>query len=74
MARTAKRKSVKTSRKVKPVSVMALCATAGFFLGFGLGALINNLLLITALGLLAGAGAGYYFDKKNNIPYTRRKT
>lgn len=73
MARTARRKAAKTSRKVKPVSVMALCATAGFFLGFGLGALMNNVLLITVLGLLAGAATGYYFDKKNNIPYTRRK-
>jgi len=52
---------------------MALCATAGFFLGFGLGALMNNVLLITALGLLAGGATGYYFDRKNNIPYTRRK-
>jgi hypothetical protein len=52
---------------------MALCATAGFFLGFGLGALMNNLLPITILGLMAGAATGYYFDKKNNIPYTRRK-
>lgn len=74
MARTTKRKSVKTSKKIKPVSVMALCVTAGFFLGFGLGALMNNVFLITALGLLAGAGTGYYFDKKNNIPYTRRKS
>lgn len=73
MARTARKKPVKTSRKVKPVSVMALCATAGFFLGFGLGALMDNVLLITVLGLLAGSATGYYFDRKNNIPYTRRK-
>lgn len=74
MARTARKKPVKTSRKAKPVSVMALCATAGFFLGFGLGALMNSVLLITALGLLAGSATGYYFDRKNNIPYTRRKS
>lgn len=73
MARTARKKPVKTSRKVKPVSVMALCATAGFFLGFGLGALMDNVLLITVLGLMAGGATGYYFDSKNNIPYTRRK-
>lgn len=73
MARTARKKSAKSSRKVKPESVMALCATAGFFLGFGLGALMNSLLLITTLGLLAGVATGYYVDKKNNIPYTRRK-
>lgn len=74
MARTARKKPTKTSRKVKPVSVMALCATAGLFLGFGLGALMDNLLLITALGLLAGVATGYYFDTRNNIPYTRRKS
>jgi len=74
VAKTVRKKPIKTSRKVKPVSVMALCATAGFFLGFGLGALMNNLLLVTALGLLAGVATGYYFDKKNNIPYTRGKT
>jgi uncharacterized membrane protein YfcA len=73
VARTARKKPTKKSRRnVKPVSVMALCVTAGFFLGFGLGALMDNLLLIIALGLIAGAATGYYFDKKNNIPYTRR--
>lgn len=74
MARTARKKPRKTSRRVKPVSVMALCATAGLFLGFGLGALMDSVLPITALGLLAGVATGYYFDRKNNIPYTRRKS
>lgn len=73
MARSTRKKPVKRGRRIKATSVIALCITAGFFLGIGLGALMNNILLVTVLGVLAGAGAGYYVDKRNGIAYTRGK-
>ncbi len=74
MSRSTRKKSIKRGRKIKATSVMPLCMTAGFFLGIGLGALMSNVLIITALGIAAGAGAGYYVDKRNGIAYTRRKS
>jgi uncharacterized membrane protein YfcA len=74
MARSTRKKPIKQNRKVKAGSVMALCMTAGFFLGFGLGALMDRLLLVMLFGLVAGAAAGYYFDKKNGVSYTQRKS
>jgi len=56
---------------IPATSVMPLCLTAGFFLGFGLGALMQELLLVIGLGMAAGAAIGYLIDRRNGIPYTR---
>lgn len=52
---------------------MAMCMSCGVFLGFGLGALLSNVLILTLIGLVAGAAAGYYIDKRNGIAYTQPK-
>lgn len=62
----------KRKQQLPPTSVLPLCLTAGFFLGFGLGALMQELLLVTALGIAAGAAVGYLIDRRNGIAYTRR--
>jgi len=74
MARSTRKKPAKPNRKVKAASIMALCMTAGFFLGFGLGALMDRLLPVMLLGVITGAAVGYYFDKKNGVSYTQRKS
>ncbi|MDO9478374.1 MAG: hypothetical protein Q7L07_16815 [Pseudohongiella sp.] len=71
MSQTSRKKSVKTSKKLKATSFMAMCISCGLFLGFGLGAMLNNVLLVTLIGLLSGAAIGYYIDKKNGIAYTQ---
>ncbi|MEX1198322.1 MAG: hypothetical protein WEB57_10750 [Pseudohongiellaceae bacterium] len=62
----------KRKQQLAATSVMPLCLTAGFFLGFGLGALMQELLLVIGIGLLAGAVVGYLIDRRNGIAYTRR--
>ncbi|MDP3518729.1 MAG: hypothetical protein Q8S94_16345 [Pseudohongiella sp.] len=73
MSQTSRKKSVKTSKKLKATSFMAMCISCGLFLGFGLGAMLNNVLLVTLIGLLSGAAIGYYIDKKNGIAYTQSR-
>jgi putative flippase GtrA len=73
MSQTSRKKSVKTTKKLKASSFMAMCISCGLFLGFGLGAMLNNVLLVTLIGLLSGAAVGYYIDKKNGIAYTQPK-
>lgn len=70
MARKPRRKP--RNKKLKPTSLIGMCATIGFFLGIGLGALMNNVLLVTLLGTLLGAGVGFQVDRRNGVPYTRR--
>ena len=74
MARTSRKKSAKSSKQIKPVSYMAMCITCGLFVGFGLGAIANNVLMITVIGLIAGVGSGYLIDKRNGVAYTRTKS
>jgi uncharacterized membrane protein YfcA len=74
MSRSSRKQAQKTSRKLKATSFMAICVTCGLFLGFGLGAMLNNVLVSTVTGLLLGTAAGYYIDRKNGIAYTRRKS
>ncbi|MDP2283952.1 MAG: hypothetical protein Q8L06_07425 [Pseudohongiella sp.] len=71
MSQTSRKKSAKTSKKLKATSFMAMCISCGLFLGFGLGAMLNNVLLVTLIGLFSGAAVGYYIDKKNGIAYTQ---
>ena len=52
---------------------MAICISCGVFLGFGLGAMLNNVLMLTLMGLVAGAAGGYYIDKRNGIAYTQSR-
>ena len=63
----------KRKQGIPPTSVMPLCLTAGFFLGFGLGALMQQLLLVTGIGMAAGALLGYLIDRRNGIAYTRSR-
>lgn len=74
MSRSSRKHAQKTSRKLKATSFMAICITCGVFLGFGLGAMLNNVIALTLTGLVVGAAAGYYIDSKNGIAYTRRKS
>lgn len=70
----ARRIRTKKKKKIKHTDMVLMTTTIGFFLGIGLGALMNNVLLVTGLGLAAGAGVGYYIDRKNGAAYTRRKS
>lgn len=54
--------SKKTKKKTAERGTYALCITAGLIFGVGLGATLNNLILITGLGIAAGAAVGYYFN------------
>ena len=73
MSRASRKHAQKSNRTLKATSFMAICITCGVFLGFGLGAMLNNVVLLTVLGLALGGIAGYYIDSKNGIAYTRRK-
>jgi hypothetical protein len=57
----------KTKRKA--TSVIVMCMTAAFFVGLGLGVLLNAVLTVLVLMLAAGAAIGYYIDHKNGIRY-----
>ncbi|MBU2099375.1 MAG: hypothetical protein KKD00_11480 [Gammaproteobacteria bacterium] len=74
MPRSSRKQTAKSSRKLKATSFMAMCITCGVFLGFGLGAMLSNVILLTVTGLVLGGAAGYYIDSKNGIAYTRRKS
>ena len=58
--------------KRKSTSVLPLSITVGIFLGIGLGALMDALLLVIIIMLTASAAIGYYIDKKNGISYRRK--
>lgn len=73
MANKPRKNNKRQRRKVQAASILPMTLPAGFFLGVGLGALMNNMLLVTLLGVIIGGGFGYYVDKRNGIPYTRGK-
>lgn len=54
--------SKKAKQKKAQQGTYALCITVGILLGFGLGAIANNLIVITLLGALAGVGVGYFIN------------
>lgn len=54
--------SKRNKKKTAERGTYALCMTAGLVLGIGLGAILNNLLITTALGIAAGAAAAYFFS------------
>ena len=60
--------SKRNKKKTAERGTYALCMTAGLILGIGLGAILNSLLITTVLGIIAGAGAAYFFNhqKKPN--------
>ncbi|ALO46023.1 hypothetical protein [Pseudohongiella spirulinae] len=62
----SKTKRRKRKHNKKTDSVLPLSLTAGVFLGFGLGALLSNIVLVTLIGAAAGAGIGYLFDRKKS--------
>ena len=53
----------------KATSVIVMCMTAAFFVGLGLGVLLNAVLIVLVLMLAAGAAVGYTIDRKNGIRY-----
>ena len=63
--------SKKKARKQTEQGVYALCMTVGAIVGFGLGAIIGNVLLATALGLGLGGLVAYMINRPGN---KRRKT
>jgi uncharacterized membrane protein YfcA len=73
MSQSSRKKPAKVKTRLKATSFMAMCISCGVFLGFGLGALLSNVLILTLIGLVAGAAAGYYIDKRNGIAYTQPK-
>jgi len=72
LATKPRKKTARQRRKIKPTSMLPMSLTAGFFLGVGLGALMNSILLVIVLGLVAGGAFGYIVDQRNGVPYTRR--
>ena len=73
MSQSSRKKPAKAKTRLKATSFMAMCISCGVFLGFGMGALLSNVLMLTLIGLIAGAAAGYYIDKRNGIAYTQPK-
>ncbi len=67
--RTPRRKRSKT----EPTSLLPMCLTIGFFLGLGLGPLMDAVLVVIVLGMVAGAAVGYLIDRRNGVRYTRRR-
>ncbi|MDT8428940.1 MAG: hypothetical protein RQ757_09255 [Pseudomonadales bacterium] len=61
-----------SKRKKKASSVMPLCLSGGLFLGFGLGVIMEQPLLVTLLALIASAVLAWRIDKKAGVAYTRR--
>ncbi len=62
----------KRSKKLKPTSVLPMCATVGFFLDLGLGALMGEFLMVMLIGVVIGSAAGFAIDRKNGITYGRQ--
>ncbi len=54
-------KKSKKSKKQAEQGTWALCITAGFIVGVGLGALLDSVIITSLVGTAIGAGAGYYF-------------
>jgi len=54
--------SKRTKQKTAEQGTYALCITIGLFLGIGLGAIVNNLLIYTIAGAVVGGGVAYYFN------------
>lgn len=59
----------KKKQKTAEQGTYALCITIGLIIGVGLGAIVDNLLIIAIIGTVAGVGAGYYF---NHLKRARR--
>jgi hypothetical protein len=59
------------SKKVKATSLLPMCAAGGVFIGLGLGAIMDNVLLVMLVCVLIGAGTGYAIDRKNGVTYGR---
>ena len=60
-SKKSSKKSKKKSKQNPSQGSYALCITFGLVIGFGLGGAMDNMLLLTGLGVLVGWGAGYYF-------------
>jgi len=69
----ARKTRTKKKKKLKYSNLLPMCTTIGLFLGIGLGALMNNVLVVTGIGIVLGAGIGYHIDRRNGADYTRRK-
>ncbi|MSR11334.1 MAG: hypothetical protein EXR84_05975 [Gammaproteobacteria bacterium] len=54
--------SKKLKQKQAKQGTYALCITIGIIIGVGLGALVDNLLVLILVGAVGGAGTAYYFN------------
>ena len=52
----------KKSRKNHKRGTYVLCVTVGLIVGFGFGAILDNILITCSIGVLAGTSAGYYLS------------
>jgi len=69
----ARRKYNRKRKAQRPTSVLALCLSIGFFLGIGLGALMNMLWAVRLTTLLVAGGIGYAIDRRNGVSYLRHR-
>lgn len=53
----------KNSKKQAQQGTYALCITTGLMLGFGIGAMMENALLLALAGAAIGAGVAYRFNQ-----------
>lgn len=54
--------SKKLKQKQAEQGTYALCITVGVIIGFGLGAIVDNLLVFTLAGAIVGIGVAYYLN------------
>ena len=54
--------SKKMKQKSAEQGTYAMCITIGLILGIGLGAIVNNMLVLTLSGAIVGAAIAYYFN------------
>lgn len=54
--------SKKSKQKQAEQGTYALCITIGLIIGVGLGAIVDNLIILTIAGAIAGTVAGYAFN------------
>lgn len=54
--------SKKSKQKQAEHGTYALCITIGLIIGFGLGAIADNIILLTPVGAIVGAAIAYGFN------------
>jgi len=62
----------KKKKETSSAGVYAMCITVGLIVGLGLTPLMGNLLIMVAIGGIAGAIAAYLINKKTPNPSHKR--